>query len=87
MTRDSDLEEPTKGDEYALPSGSTEIVFLVEDGRVLTVREYESIDAFEQAVAHGRYLGTRDEVAAMPDVEAFADSDPDPDSATDDLED
>jgi hypothetical protein len=83
MSRDSDREDPVKGDEYVLPDGSTEIVFLVEDGRVLTVREYESIDSFEESVAGGRYLGTREEVAAMPGVEAFGDPDPSADDAGD----
>lgn len=78
-----DREDPAKGDEYVLPDGSTEIVFLVEGGRVLTVREYESIDSFEESVAGGRYLGTREEVASMPGVESFGD----PDSPDDDADD
>ncbi|MFC5279524.1 hypothetical protein ACFPM1_12265 [Halorubrum rubrum] len=82
MSREPSREDPVKGDEYVLPDGSTEIVFLVEDGRVLTVSEYESVDAFEESVSTGRYAGSREEVATMPDVEAFADPDP----ATDDSE-
>ncbi|RAW45624.1 hypothetical protein DQW50_07675 [Halorubrum sp. 48-1-W] len=83
MDREPSREDPAKGDEYVLPDGSTEIVFLVEGGRVLTVSEYESIDAFEEAVSTGRYVGTREEVATMPGVEAFDGPDP----ATDDPED
>lgn len=73
MSRDSDPESPAKGDEYALPDGPTEIVFLIEDGHVLTVREYESVDAFEETVSRGRYLGTREDVLSLPDAEEFAD--------------
>lgn len=79
MSREPSREDPVKGDEYVLPDGSTEIVFLVEDGRVLTVSEYESIDAFEDSVSTGRYVGTREEVATMPGVEAVDGSDPTPD--------
>lgn len=83
MSRDPSREDPAKGDEYVLPDGSTEIVFHVEGGRVLTVSEYESVEAFEASVSAGRYVGTREEVATMPGVEAFDGSGP----ATDDPED
>lgn len=73
MSSDSESESPAKGDEYALPNGSTEIVFHVEDGHVLTVREYESVDAFEESVSKGRYTGTREDVLSIPDAEEFAD--------------
>lgn len=86
MNTDPDPESPTKGDEYALPNGSTEIVFLVEDGHVLTVREYESIDAFEEIASRGRYMGTREDVLSLPGPEEFADSDSDSKSTSDDEE-
>jgi hypothetical protein len=72
MSSDPESEAPAKGDEYALPNGSTEIVFHVEDGHVLTVREYESVDAFEASVSQGRYMGTREEVLSIPDPDEFA---------------
>jgi hypothetical protein len=73
MSRDPESESPAKGDEYALPNGSTEIVFHVEDGHVLTVREYENVDVFEESVSRGRYLGTREDVLSIPDADEFAD--------------
>ncbi|WP_144797960.1 hypothetical protein [Halorubrum depositum] len=73
MSSDPESEAPAKGDEYALPNGSTEIVFHVEGGHVLTVREYESVDAFEESVSRGRYMGTREDVLSIPDPEEFAD--------------
>jgi len=76
MDHESSGEAPAKGDEYVLPDGSTEIVFLVEEDHVLTVTEYESVEAFAESVSAGRYVGTREEVAAMPDAEAFAESGP-----------
>lgn len=87
MNRDSTREDPAKGDEYTLPDGTTEIVFLVEDGRVLTVREYECVDAFEESVARGRYLGTREEVASMPDAFDDADAGQSADRTTDGVDD
>lgn len=83
MSSEPSGEAPAKGDEYVLPDGSTEIVFLVEDGRVLTVSEYDSVESFEASVSAGRFVGTRAEVAAMPGAEAFAESD----AGTDDAED
>lgn len=74
MTDDPDSRSPEKGDEYALPDGSTEIVFLVEDGHVLTVREYESIDAFREVASRGRYVEMREDIRSLPDVEEFSDS-------------
>ncbi|MGM0717384.1 MAG: hypothetical protein ACQET5_09445 [Halobacteriota archaeon] len=73
MSDHPESESPAKGDEYALPNGSTEIVFHVEDGHVLTVREYESLDAFEESISQGRYMGTREDVLSIPDAEEFAD--------------
>lgn len=78
MSSDPESEAPAKGDEYALPNGSTEIVFHVEGGHVLTVREYESVDAFEQSVSRGRYLGTREDVLSIPDADEFADAESTP---------
>jgi hypothetical protein len=80
MSSDSESETPAKGDEYALPNGSTEIVFHVEGGHVLTVREYESVDAFEESVSRGRYLGTREDVLSIPDADEFADAESTPGS-------
>lgn len=63
---------PAKADWYRFDDGTTEIVFAVEDGTVLTVREYSSLAAFEDAVADGTYLGQHEDVGDLPDVDAFA---------------
>jgi len=78
MSSDPESDAPAKGDEYALPDGSTEIVFHVEGGHVLTVREYASVDAFEQSVSRGRYMGTREDVLSLPDADEFADAESTP---------
>ena len=80
MSSDPESDAPAKGDEYALPDGSTEVVFHVEDGHVLTVREYASVDAFERSVSRGRYMGTREDVLSLPDADEFADAEPTPDA-------
>jgi hypothetical protein len=65
---------PVEGDEYSHPDGTTEIVYLTEDGRVLTLREYPSTSAFTDAVGPAAYRGINDAVASLPDREAFADA-------------
>lgn len=68
-------EEPvTEAAEYRHDDGSTEVVFAVEDGRVLTLREYPDEAAFSDAVESATYVGQHDGVAELPDVEAFRDS-------------
>lgn len=73
------MEEPadpaTKAAEYRHDDGSVEIVFAVEDGRVLTVREYPDEAAFGDAVSTATYVGRHEGVADLPGVEAFRDRD------------
>lgn len=64
-------EHPSKADWYRYDDGTEEIVFAVEDGAVLTVREYGSVAAFEAAVADAASLGTHEGVEDLPGVEAF----------------
>jgi len=64
-------DDPQKADHYQHGDGTDEIVFAVEEGRVLAVREYRSVEAFEAAVADAEYVGTDDDVADLPGVEAF----------------
>jgi hypothetical protein len=71
MDQDGSDCDPRRGDEYAHPSGTTEIVFTVRDGRVLTFREYTSIEQFSEAVAEAAYRGVNDDVAELPPAEAF----------------
>ncbi|WP_435064323.1 hypothetical protein [Halobaculum sp. EA56] len=73
----SDREAPVGGDSYRHPDGSAEVVYLVEDGRVVTFREYPSLSAFESAVDDAAYRGIDEDVADLPGREAFADLDVD----------
>lgn len=60
-----------RGDEYQHADGSREIVFETAEGRVLTVREYPSVEAFRAAVDRAEYAGIDPNVAGLPDVEEF----------------
>ncbi|MFC6784605.1 hypothetical protein [Halobaculum halobium] len=71
----SDSEEPVAGDSYDHPDGKSEVVYLVEDGRVLTFREYPSVEAFEATVDGAAYRGIDEAVAGLPGREAFAELD------------
>lgn len=64
---------PVEGDEYSHSDGTTEIVYLTEDGRVLTLREYPSTRAFQKTVDAAAYRGINDDVAALPSRETFLD--------------
>jgi hypothetical protein len=66
-----DSDKPRKADHYRHDDGTDEIVFAVEEGRVLAVREYRSVEAFEAAVADAEYVGSHDGIADLPGVEAF----------------
>ena len=67
--------DPQKADHYRHRDGTDEIVFAVEEGNVLSVREYGSVDDFERAVADAKRVGTHEGVADLPGVEAFEDVD------------
>jgi hypothetical protein len=73
------MEEPAdsarKAAEYRHDDGSVEIVFAVEEGRVLTVREYPDEATFDEATESAAYVGQHEGVAELPDVEAFRDAD------------
>lgn len=66
---------PEKGQQYRHPDGSLEVIFAVEDGRVLTFREYPDIDSFARETDPAQYAGLDEEVSSMPGVEAFRDLD------------
>ena len=68
-----DVGLPEKADLYRHPDGTTEIVFAVEDGTVLTFREYRDEESFRRATADATYEGTHEGVANLPGVEAFRD--------------
>ena len=62
-------DEPYEADHYRHVDGTDEVVFAVEDGRVLAIREYASVEDFERAVADAEYVGTHEGVANLPGVE------------------
>jgi hypothetical protein len=66
---------PEKADQYRFLDSTVEVVFAVEDGRVLTFREYPNVEAFERAVEAGEYAGVHQGVKDLPGVEAFEDLD------------
>ncbi|WP_128476073.1 hypothetical protein [Halorussus pelagicus] len=68
-----DHEDPQKGDHYRHRDGTDEIVFAVEDGHVLAIREYGRVEEFAQAVADAEFVGTHEGVADLPGAEAFED--------------
>lgn len=69
------MEEPadavTKAAEYRHDDGSVEIVVAVEEGRVLTVREYPDEATFTDATESAAYVGQHEGVEDLPGVEAF----------------
>ena len=67
----NDSTDPSKADQYEHLDGVTEVVVAVEDGRVLTVKEYPTVEKFETAVGPATYAGRHEGVAALPGVEAF----------------
>lgn len=73
-----DDSSPQKADQYEHPDGTLEIVFAVEGGNVLTIREYQSVSQFERSIDDATYLGTHEGVLDIPDADYFrADADTD----------
>lgn len=68
-------EYPAIGEQYRYPDGTIEVVFAVEDGTVLTVREYPEQELFDAAVADARQEGILEEVANLPDADTFTQDD------------
>jgi len=62
--------EPSRADWYR-HGDVDEIVFAVEEGRVLTVREYPTLKQFSETVGSATYVGSHEGVADLPDVEEF----------------
>lgn len=60
-----------KGDHYSHGDGTDEIVFAVDEGHVLAIREYRSVEDFERAVEDAEHVGVHGGVADLPGVEAF----------------
>lgn len=78
---DGDTPPVATANEYRHEDGTTEVVYVVEDGRVLTIREYPDTEAFERSVADAAYLGEHRGVAELPGVSEMRglqnDADPD----------
>lgn len=72
---DEPADSAKKAAEYRHDDGSVEIVFAVDDGRVLTVREYPDEATFDGATASAAYVGQHEGVSDLPGVEAFRDAD------------
>lgn len=73
MTEKND--RPTKADQYRFADGTTEVVFAIEDGRVLSFREYPDVETFEEAVESAQFEGVHRGVEELPDASAFRDVD------------
>lgn len=69
------IKPPEKADQYQFLDSITEVVFTIEDGRVLTFREYPNEEAFQRAVETGEYQGVNQAVKDLPSLEAFRDLD------------
>lgn len=67
--------QPKKADQYQFLDSITEVVFAVEDGRVITFREYPNVEAFERTVEAGEYVGVNQGVKELPGLDAFRDLD------------
>lgn len=65
---------PQKGEEYSHPDGTTEVVFMTEEGRVLTFREYPNVGSFDRSVSGAEYRGINADVASLPAASEFVDS-------------
>jgi hypothetical protein len=74
---DSHDTDPKKADHYRHRDDTDEIVFAVENGHVLAIREYRSVEDFRNAVSDAEYVGTHEGVADLPGVEAFAEGETD----------
>jgi hypothetical protein len=71
MDEDSDTVRTERGAAFRHDDDRVEIVFETTGGRVLTVTEYPSRDAFRDAVADASDAGTHRGVGDLPPVEAF----------------
>lgn len=60
-----DGDDRVEADAYRHPDGTTEVVFALEEGRVLTVREYPDAERFESAVDGATYQGRHEGVASL----------------------
>lgn len=83
---DRNDERPTKGRQFRHDDGTIEVVFATEGERVLTVLEYPTRRAFERRIHDATDEGIHQEVADLPDVEAFVDPETNANSGTDDVD-
>lgn len=64
-------DSPQQGDQFRHEDGTYEVVFHVEENRVLTVREYPTDDAYRAGVDGARFEGVNEDVLDLPDPTAF----------------
>jgi hypothetical protein len=67
MTADA----PERGDQFRHPDGTYEVVFHVEDDRVLTVREYPTDEAYRDATGEAAFEGVNEDVLDLPGPNTF----------------
>lgn len=66
-------EPPAIADEYSHLDGTREVVFAVHGERVLTVREYPTVDRFDAAVENAPQKGTNETIAELSLEDVFPD--------------
>ena len=67
------IRDPEPADEFEHPDATREIVFVVEGGRILSVREYIDHERFRAAIADATYVGKNEAVAALG-TQVFSDT-------------
>ena len=76
----SDPDHPVaKAAQYRHPDGTVEVVYALEEGAVLTFREYPDEATFDATLDDAEYLGEHPGVASLPGLdEAGAAEEPGP---------
>lgn len=65
---------PREGEIFRHDDGTLEVVFAVTDGRILTVKEYDHLDAFDAATSEAVLEGVSEDVEELS-LESFPDGD------------
>lgn len=69
--------DPRTGDCFRHPTGATEAVYAVVDGRILTIREYPDAHTFARHNGEAHYEGVDQRLADAPDPLTVAREGPD----------
>jgi hypothetical protein len=62
----------TPAAQYRHPDGTVEVVYALEEGAVLTFREYPDESTFDAHLDDAEYLGEHPGVAALPGLDGAA---------------